>query len=106
VRFGASGERGAFFMPHMNPLHLLLLAYRICDSVERVAGETIDAINSGIRDDLNYQICDSLCHGIAPFGTACLNSKPRRSPRIAARDLILVDLALDGLKGCCEAVNS
>jgi hypothetical protein len=54
VRFRAGGERGAFFMPHMNPLHLPLLAYGIRDSVERVAGKTIDAINSGIRDDFDY----------------------------------------------------
>jgi hypothetical protein len=67
VCFGARGEGGAFFVPHVNPPHLLLPAYSVCNSVERVAGETIDALNSGVRDNFNNQIRNSLRHGIAPF---------------------------------------
>jgi hypothetical protein len=46
MRFGASGKGCCLLVPHANPWNLFALAKRICDSVQRVASDSINSLDS------------------------------------------------------------
>src|ERR1700730_4179120 len=56
VRFRAGGKCCCFFVPHMNPLDLLLPAYSVGDSVERIARHPIHSLNPCFRENLHHPL--------------------------------------------------
>src|SRR5271165_3649775 len=59
---GASRECGRLLMAHVNPMNLLSGANRIRDSVERVAADAVNSLNSSFQQNIDKQISYSLCH--------------------------------------------
>ena len=64
--FGSGGERRRLFMSHLNPLMLLSNANRICNSVERVARNSIDPFHASISKNLYQQFGYCFSHHIHP----------------------------------------
>jgi hypothetical protein len=61
--FRAGGERGRFFVSHVNPFHALLFANRIGDPIEGITADSVDSFHAGLRKSLDDQSGDAfLCH--------------------------------------------
>src|SRR5882724_11081324 len=53
---GAGGERRCLLVSYTNPANVLSNANRICNSVERVAGDSIDPFDTGFSQNVNQQL--------------------------------------------------
>jgi hypothetical protein len=74
MRFGASSECCCFLVSHANPSDLFVLAKRICNSVQRVASDSINSFDSSFRQDVYEHLRHVfLSHVFAP-GNAELRS--------------------------------
>src|SRR3989442_15952659 len=56
MRLRSSGKRCRLFMSHMNPMNLFLCANRVCDTVERVAGNTVNLPDSSFSENIHQQV--------------------------------------------------
>jgi hypothetical protein len=63
---GAGGERRYLLVPYTNPANVLSNANRICNSVERVAGDSIDSLDTGFRQNVNQQLGHCFSRHIHP----------------------------------------
>jgi hypothetical protein len=92
MRLGTSRKGRHLLVPHMNPLHLLACANRIRDSVERIAADTVNSLNSCLHQNIHKQISYSLCHVFAflsPF--SALNSlRPECRANVSPKMLCLL----------------
>src|SRR5262249_54468581 len=81
------GEGGGFFVSHVNPSNLGLRSNRVGDSIQRVARESINALNASTRESLNQQFRNVHSHRAAPFPFLRYNSalSPRRTPTSTSR---------------------
>jgi hypothetical protein len=68
------GEGGGFFVSHVNPSNLGLRSNRVGDSIQRVARESINALNASTRESLNQQFRNVHSHRAAPFPLLRYNS--------------------------------
>src|SRR5271166_1606161 len=73
MRFGASRERGRLLMADMHPLNLVSSANRVRDSVERIAADSVNALNSGFQQNIYKQVSYSLCHVTPSWTPQCLD---------------------------------
>jgi len=53
---GAGGERRYLLVPYTNPANIPSNANRICNSVERIAGDSIDPLDTGFSQNVNQQL--------------------------------------------------
>ena len=53
MRFGASDKRCCLLVPYANPWNLFALAKSICDSVQRVAGDSVNSIDSRFYQNIH-----------------------------------------------------
>src|SRR6266852_4194940 len=66
---GAGGERRCLLVSYTNPANVLSNANRICNSVERIAGDSIDPLDTGVRQNVNQQLGHCFSRHIRPFST-------------------------------------
>src|ERR1700757_1862882 len=59
---GAGCERRCLFVSYTNPANVLPNSNRICNSVERVAGDSIDPFHASINKNVNQQLRYRLRH--------------------------------------------
>jgi hypothetical protein len=64
--FGSGGERCCLLVSYTNPANVLSNADRICNSVERVAGDSIDAFHASISKNIYQQFGYCFSHHIHP----------------------------------------
>src|SRR6266478_7990409 len=67
---GAGGERRCLLVSYTNPANVLSNANRICNSVERVAGDSIDPFDTGFRQNVNQQLGHCFSRHIHPLLTS------------------------------------
>jgi hypothetical protein len=53
MRLGAGGESGGLFMPHVDPVDGFSAPHRVGKPVERIADDTVDALDSRFFESLN-----------------------------------------------------
>ncbi len=63
---GSGGERRYLLVSYTNPANVLSNANRICNSVERVAGHSIDPLDTGFRQNVNQQLGHCFSRHIHP----------------------------------------
>src|SRR6267154_786573 len=56
MRLRSSSKRCRLFMSHMNPLNLFPRANRVRNAVERVAGNTVNSLNSYFHQHIHQQL--------------------------------------------------
>src|SRR5262245_3128861 len=56
MRFRASGKRRGLFMSHVNPAKLLSPSNRVGNTVERIAGNTVNLPNSRFSENIHQQV--------------------------------------------------
>jgi hypothetical protein len=67
MRFGSRSERAGLLVPHVDPLQAPTGADGIRDSVQRVAGHSINALNARFHEYIHNQVrYFFLCHCLAP----------------------------------------
>ena len=49
----AGGESGSFFVAHVDPFDLLLFSKGVGDAVERISGETVEPLDTGLRESFD-----------------------------------------------------
>ena len=54
--FRAGGKRRRFFMSHMNPSNLFMSPNRVRDSVERIAGDSVNSLDSCRSESIHKQV--------------------------------------------------
>src|SRR6266853_3060377 len=59
---GAGGERRCLLVSYTNPANVLSNSNRICNSVERVAWDSIDPLDTGFSQNVNQQLRYRLRH--------------------------------------------
>src|SRR5271170_1330014 len=52
------------FVPDMNPFDLSLATKRVCQTIEAIADDAIDALDAGRCEHFRKLICDCTCHDI------------------------------------------
>jgi hypothetical protein len=62
MRFRSGGKRCGLFVSDVDPLNRLVFADGIGDAIERVAGNTIDLLNSCFRENIYEQVRNFLSH--------------------------------------------
>ena len=55
MSFRSSGKRRTLLMPYVNPLNLFSCANGVGDAIERVAGNTVNSLNSRFSENINQQ---------------------------------------------------
>src|SRR4030095_13266837 len=65
--FRAGGKRRRFFMSHVNPSNLLLASNRVRDSVERVARDSVESLDSRRSKGIHKQVRDSFFRHVSPL---------------------------------------
>jgi hypothetical protein len=63
---GAGGERRCLLVSYTNPANVLSNAKRICNSVERVAWDSIDPLDTGFSQNVNQQLGHCFSRHIHP----------------------------------------
>jgi hypothetical protein len=53
---GSGGKRGDLLMTQTNPPNVLPGANRICDSIEGIAGDPINSLNSCVQQNIYYKL--------------------------------------------------
>src|SRR4029077_1366226 len=66
---GADGERRCLLVSYTNPANVLSNANRIGNSVERVAGDSIDPLDTGFSQNVNQQLGHCFSRHIHPSRT-------------------------------------
>src|SRR5208283_175937 len=64
MRFRSRGKRCGLFVSDVDPLNGLILTNGIGDAIERVAGNTIDLLNSCFRENIYEQVSYFLGHDL------------------------------------------
>ena len=62
VGFGAGSEGGDLLVPDVHPLDLALAAQRVGQTVQTVADDAVDALDTGCREGFGELIGHGLCH--------------------------------------------
>src|SRR5262249_945377 len=68
VRLGAGRERADFFVPNMNPLDLALVADRVGHTVQTVAANSVDTLDTGDGEDFRDLISNGCRFGFLMYG--------------------------------------
>ena len=76
MSLGSGGKSCDLFMPDMDPFDLVLTADRVCDAVQAVADNTVNALHPGSRQGLDELICN--CHDVYPFCSPVTSRMTRR----------------------------
>jgi hypothetical protein len=64
-----AGREPRLLVSYTNPANVLSNANRICNSVERVASDSIDPLDTGLSQNVNQQLGHSFSRHILPSST-------------------------------------
>ena len=82
VRLGAGRERGDLLVPDVHPLDLPLPADGVGQTVQAVADDTVDALDTCSGEGFRELVSHGLCHGVSPraVSVSWRSSPPRTRP--------------------------
>ena len=81
-----------FFMPHVQPLDVLVLSNDIGQAVQRIADDAVDAPHTSRNQCLDEDVTHGSCHnGLSPAATV----GPHMQPILAKRERIHLDAGIE-----------